>query len=273
MSLFIDITGNQYGKLKVIQLHCGGYGSTPTWECMCDCGNQCIVVGHKLKSGHTKSCGCLKNNRGFENIVGQKFNLLTVVSFHSNSKGKVRWHCICDCGEVNIVLTSNLKNGSVKSCGCLGKDNFKSRTKHGMRHTRLYYIWDNMKSRCYRKNHHSYKYYGEKGIKICDEWLCDFKNFYNWAMLNGYTDSLTIERDKVDKGYNPENCRWIPQEEQGRNTSVSLGVEKVIEIKKLLQSGKKEIELSELYGVHPSTIHYIKTGKNYSYVTLPKKVV
>lgn len=85
--------------------------------------------------------------------------------------------------------------------------------------TRIYGIYNNMISRCERSYCSSYKYYGEKGIRVCDEWKCKdgFFHFYKWATENGYTDNLTIDRKDNSKGYSPENCRWITQEEQMRN--------------------------------------------------------
>lgn len=89
--------------------------------------------------------------------------------------------------------------------------------KHGGCGTRLYRIWKQMRIRCYCKTNPAYRYYGARGIKICNEWK-DFSIFRNWALLNGYDDDLTIERRNYNGDYCPENCCWIARNEQSKNT-------------------------------------------------------
>ena len=89
---------------------------------------------------------------------------------------------------------------------------------HRLRNTRLYSIWVTMRSRCNNPNTINYKYYGEKGIKVCEEWD-SFMNFYDWATNNGYSDELTLDRLSPDGNYEPKNCRWISLPDQQRNRS------------------------------------------------------
>ena len=91
--------------------------------------------------------------------------------------------------------------------------------KHRMCHTRLYQIWNSMKQRCSNPKAISYKYYGARGVTVCQEWLNSFQAFYDWAIANGYADNLSIDRRNANGNYCPENCRWTTVKEQQNNTS------------------------------------------------------
>lgn len=154
-----------------------------------------------------------------QDLTGQKFNRLTVVKYLSKSK----WLCKCDCGNETIVLTGHLKSGHTKSCGCYNSElTTKRNTKHGLSHTRLFKIWSHIKARCYNSKCERYINYGGRGIIICEEWRNSFKSFYDWAMANGYQEDLSIERINNNGNYEPNNCKWIPMEQQAKNKQNSV---------------------------------------------------
>lgn len=153
-------------------------------------------------------------------LTGQTFNQLTVISRVPSISKSARWLCRCSCGNYKEVDSCHLRNGGVKSCGCLLKKQQTNKT-HGLSKTRLYEIWHGMKGRCSNGN----KNYGGRGIKICEKWEKSFIDFYNWAIENGYNESLTIDRVNVDGDYCPENCRWATAKEQANNKRVNVKIE------------------------------------------------
>lgn len=164
------------------------------------------------------------------NLEGQVFGRLTVESYSHSNNGKF-WVCQCECGNKAVVSTSHLRaQGEKQGCGCMakeaaaktGKKYGPERKIHGMNKTKLKTCYDNMIKRCYTKTAHRYERYGGRGIKVCDEWRNSRARFYQWAITSGYRDGLSIERDDVDGDYCPENCRWVPVEQQQANTSRNI---------------------------------------------------
>lgn len=168
-STLVDLTGMQFERLTVIK-RAPNRGKRVYWLCQCSCENKTIkeVDGVSLKTGHTKSCGCLK--REVDNAKIKKYN---------------------------------------KDIGC---------EEHNMSQSRLYNIWSGMIKRCYNENSERYNDYGGRGINVCDEWHKSFIAFKDWALSNGYSDNLTLDREDNEKGYYPNNCRWTTVEKQNNNS-------------------------------------------------------
>lgn len=190
--------------------------------------------------------------------IGDKFNKLTVIKFLCKTKfSHKKWLCLCECGnEIEIDEYTLLKNAR-HSCGCERNIRMKQlSTKHNLYGTKIYQIWISMKQRCYYKKYTHYKHYGSKGIEVCDEWKNNVVQFYNWALSNGYKEGLSIERIDINKNYCPENCKWIPKNEQQMNTSKTK--------KYKYQNEEHTLHyFSKLYSI-PSTSLYrkIKNGVN-----------
>lgn len=139
-------------------------------------------------------------------------------------------------------------------------NDFKRTTKckhvtTGIKNVRILQIFVLMKSRCYNKNDKSFKFYGGKGIRICDEWIENPKLFEQWSIENGYMEGLTIDRIDVNGDYCPENCRWITLQDNARYKSTTI----IIDVDGIKKSGKewaKELGL----GVNVINIYRRKYG-------------
>lgn len=157
---------------------------------------------------------------------------LTVIKEYGRNKyGECLWECECSCGSGKKVIARirDLKSGNTKSCGCIVKEKTSQMfTKHGDSNSRLYKVWKSMIKRTINPKDENYKYYGEKGIKVCDEWL-NYINFKNWAIKEGYDANApygeyTLERKEVKGDYCPENCKWATMKEQANNKTNSVFV-------------------------------------------------
>lgn len=137
--------------------------------------------------------------------------------------GKIKKYGLykCFCGNEFECLKTLINTKRKKDCGCKKEETYKNaHTKHGLHHTRLYKIRQNMIQRCNNEKVPNYKTYGARGIKVCDEWKNDFMSFYNWSISNSYDDSLSIDRINSDGNYEPNNCRWATKTTQSRNTMI-----------------------------------------------------
>ena len=159
--------------------------------------------------------------RNVKNLLDQKFHRLTVVGFSSVINRKAQWDCLCECGEKATVASTNLLTNTTKSCGCLNREtslnNIKGVTKpptHGMYGTPTYYSWAAMHTRCTNPNRDNYKYYGGRGIKVCERWD-SFESFYE--DMGKRPESKTIDRIDNDGDYTLDNCKWSTHKEQINN--------------------------------------------------------
>lgn len=128
----VDLSGKNFGRLTAINRIEKDQDNTRKWKCVCCCGNEVFVSTGHLMSGHTKSCGCYKRDRiketQIENLAGKRFGLLVVIGEAGRKNRKVKWNCICDCGNTSIALGTSLIVGGKHSCGCLRTGKRKGRT-------------------------------------------------------------------------------------------------------------------------------------------------
>lgn len=158
-----------------------------------------------------------------EKWLGKKFHKLKIVDFVYKNK-RWLWKCECECGKTSVVYPNQVIRGKTTSCGCNRSVTFtEMHYKHGKSGTRIYKIWKDMRRRCNINDIQHNRHYGDRGISVCDEWE-DFDTFYEWAMENGYNDKMSIERIDVNGNYTPNNCKWIPVEEQTFNTRKTINI-------------------------------------------------
>lgn len=254
--VFESLVGKKFGKLTVIELAPKTKNRSTLWRCICECGNEKIARNKNLIEGITTDCGCV-SGKGYKQ--GQKIARLTLLKEIPACRGR-SWECLCDCGNKLTVKESLIRNGSVKSCGCLATE-YKSigNVLHNLCNTRINKIYQGMKNRCYLKKHRSYKNYGGRGITVCDEWLGKdgIVNFYKWAISSGYKEEKlpngrnkwTLDRIDNNGNYEPNNCRWATALQQQNNTRHN----RILEYKgeKLTLS-----EISRKYNIDVSTLHH-----------------
>lgn len=148
-------------------------------------------------------------------MVGSRFYRLVVTEKLEKKWGKLLVKVMCDCGTEKTVYLYDMQKGKVKSCGCLNRELSKLRaTTHGMKGTKIYTTWKNVRNRCLNKNNPQFANYGGRGIDICSEWN-DFAVFYK--DMGDVPEGRSIDRVDNDKGYSKDNCRWATTQQQAEN--------------------------------------------------------
>lgn len=172
-----------------------------------------------------------------------------------------------DCGDTRYLQNrpENIRRSTCRSCTM---SRVHSRT-HGMTKTPLYRVWNAMKQRCATVGSQFYARYGGRGITVCQEWIDSFEEFHGWAMANGYTKGLQIDRENNDGNYEPNNCRWVVPVVNARNRAATkLTIADVQEAKYMLSRGHESKEIAELLDVSHSCVWAIKKGHAWGDITV-----
>lgn len=227
--------GQRFGELTIIK-------ELPTDElwrrrflCQCDCGGTIETLLYCLTQGKCTHCNNKVHVRrkNAQKYIGQRYGKLVGVEYvgynEKNHSPIIR--CQCDCGNATAVQARYLVKGETKSCGCNKHHVFDWNITHGFTASnadkndkRLYIIWQGMNRRCNDAKFKGYRQYGGRGITVCNEWKYDFLAFREWALKNGYEETLTIDRKNVNGNYEPSNCRWITWQEQADNRQNTIWI-------------------------------------------------
>ena len=187
----------------------------------------------------------------FIDLKGQRFGRWTVLyRAPDRRRGYPEWHCRCDCGNEKALRANILRSGASRSCGCLNVDVHRQmcrdrNTTHGQANTPIYNTWINMIQRCTNPAYHKFRYYGGRGINVCQRWLDSFELFH--ADMGDKPSKATLDRINTEGNYEPANCRWASQKTQQNNRTNN----------RLLTHGGRTMTLmqwAELAGFHRETI-------------------
>lgn len=158
-----------------------------------------------------------------ENIIGQTFNMLTVIRRAPSRRGKTVWECICSCGAIKEIRANSLLRGKTKSCGCLHHANHGgTKPTHGHTvnnsATKTYTAWLNMKGRCDNPQDNRWYRYGGRGITVAPE-MRSFEGFLK--VIGECPPGLTLDRIDNNGNYEAGNVRWVDRTTQMRNMSTT----------------------------------------------------
>ncbi len=162
-------------------------------------------------------------------MIGQRFNMLVVISEDAgrSASGNKQWLYRCDCGAEKVYRRVDVERGRVKSCGCYRKSGDQTR-QHGQKSralngTPVYRSWRQMKTRCGNPNAQNFRWYGGRGIVVCDRWKTSFRNFL--ADMGEPPKGMTLDRIDTDGNYEPGNCRWASKVTQANNRRDTVRLE------------------------------------------------
>lgn len=223
MPKLIDLTGKNFNRLTVIKrAEKNSSSNSPQWECKCSCGNPEIIIvdGAHLRSGHTKSCGCLQKEKAritmkekiqplgakakANDLVGQTFGYLTVLELSETDKvtRKRLWNCKCKCGNIkNNVSSSDLVTGHTSSCGCLKISLGELKIKTILENNQIIFEQEKQFQDCIYKNKLKFDFY------INSQYLIEFDGIQHFQSGGGWNTENTFKETQIKDNIKNEYCR------------------------------------------------------------------
>lgn len=247
-SVIAERVGREYGEYTIVGKDAKNY----IVQCqICGAMQEWSIAGFIARKDYLCHVHRRTVEKFDERYIGQKNNYLTVEGITwDKTSGRKRFVCRCDCGKICEVKPTFWENGQVKSCGCY-YDSLK--VEHTPEKDRLRVIRRGMIDRCYNRRDESYKYYGLRGIRVCQEWRDDPDKFIEWALRNGYRNDLTIDRIDNDGNYEPDNCRWADYKTQNENRRPRYSA-------KIYKFGGELVSIKDLHERLPLDKHTLLQG-------------
>lgn len=186
----------------------------------CDCGERVIARTDHVRTKHVRSCGCRASKNRTAWVNNGRLSQSGEAFFVAESGSRHRCAVFeCECGERIIAATSQVRSGTVQSCGCAVKIRSHGQCRDG-NPTGSYTSWQAMKQRCFNDNHQKYADYGGRGISVCERWRDSFEAFY--ADMGDRPEGMSLDRVDPDGNYEPSNCRWATQKQQMNNRRATV---------------------------------------------------
>lgn len=224
-----DLSGSVIGRWSVLS-RVTTSGRT-MWLCRCACGVERVLQHGNLTRGTTTQCAtCSKAAKACTTLAGTRIGQWTVLRTAEKHGRHAAWVCQCSCGAVKEVLCYNLRSGASRSCRACAMS--RVNTRHGQSHSAVYVAWQSAVQRCHNPLAQSYRFYGGRGIFVCDRWRYSFDLFLS-DMGPRPSGKHSLDRINNNLGYEPSNCRWalpMVQFSNKRNATLltALGVTRSI---------------------------------------------
>lgn len=217
MPKLIDLTGQKFNRLTVLERDISRKTGRTLWKCQCECGNICVVDAKHLRSGHTKSCGCLQKEKVSKimkeqiqplgakakekDLIGQQFGLLTVIEFDCIKNNKKYWKCACQCGNICIGSGSDLVTRHKNSCGCLKISVGELTISNLLKEHNIEFVTEKTFEGCVYKQKLRFDFY------VNNNYLIEFDGRQHYEVDNKWTTKESLEENQLRDNIKNEWCK------------------------------------------------------------------